>query len=230
MVSACLPSDALSQHLLSYWGFSFLGRGVSPPGPHSWPWMWGVSSCCSSAAQPIENIDIHLRQGLKRHAYNNSGYRCCKVELPSFPNFFYFISKARWLEYKITSAFELDGASLRLRGLRVHLRCKRPWFDPWVRKIPWRREWQATPVFLPGEFCGQRSLVGYSPWGLKESGTTEQPTHNTLWTWLNWDFLSWSEWSKHIRRCKYLEEKNEVFSFEASTFSFTSSYSARALT
>ena len=103
--------------------------------------------------------------------------------------------------------FEPDGASLWLRGLRVHLRCRRPWFDHWVRKIPWRREWQPTPVFLPGEFCGQRSLVGYSPWGPKESGTTEQPTHNTLWTWFNWDFLSWSEWSKHIRRCKYLEEK-----------------------
>ena len=46
-------------------------------------------------------------------------------------------------------------------------------FDPWVRKIPWRREWQLTPVFLTGEFHGQRSLVGYSPWGHKELDTTE---------------------------------------------------------
>ena len=44
----------------------------------------------------------------------------------------------------------------------------------WVGKIPWRRAWQATPIFLPGESHGQRSLVGYSPWGLKESDTTEQ--------------------------------------------------------
>ena len=44
--------------------------------------------------------------------------------------------------------------------------------DPWVGKIRWRREWQPTPVFLPGEFHGQRSLVGYSPWGRKESDTT----------------------------------------------------------
>jgi len=36
-------------------------------------------------------------------------------------------------------------------------------FDPWVRKIPWRKEWLPTPVFLLGEFLGQRSLVGYSP-------------------------------------------------------------------
>ena len=40
----------------------------------------------------------------------------------------------------------------------------------------WRREWQSTPVFLPGEFHGQRSLVGYNLWGCKESDTTEQLT------------------------------------------------------
>ena len=53
---------------------------------------------------------------------------------------------------------------------------KRHGFDPWVRKLPWTREWQPTPVFLPGEFHGQRSLVGYSPWGGKESDTTERLT------------------------------------------------------
>ena len=53
----------------------------------------------------------------------------------------------------------------------------RPGFDPWVRKIPWRREWQPTPVFLPGESHGQRSRVGYRPWGCKESETTERLTH-----------------------------------------------------
>ena len=47
-------------------------------------------------------------------------------------------------------------------------------FNPWVGKIPWRRKWQPTPVlFLPGESHGQRSLAGCSPWGHKESGTTE---------------------------------------------------------
>ena len=52
-------------------------------------------------------------------------------------------------------------------------RRKRRGFDPWVWKIPWRRAWQLTPVFLPGESHGQRGLAGYSPWGLRESGTTE---------------------------------------------------------
>ena len=45
-----------------------------------------------------------------------------------------------------------------------------------VGKIPWRREWQPTPVFLARESYGQRRLVGYSPWGLKESDMTEQLT------------------------------------------------------
>ena len=46
-------------------------------------------------------------------------------------------------------------------------------FDPWVRKIPWGRKWQPTPVFLPGKFHGWRNLIGYSPCGPKDSDTTE---------------------------------------------------------
>ena len=47
-------------------------------------------------------------------------------------------------------------------------------FNPWVRKIPRRRQWHATPVLLPGKSHGWRSLVGCSPWGHTESDTTEQ--------------------------------------------------------
>ena len=50
-------------------------------------------------------------------------------------------------------------------------------FDSWTGKIPWRRKWQPTSVFLPGEFHGQMSLAGYSPCGSKESDTTEQRAH-----------------------------------------------------
>ena len=57
-------------------------------------------------------------------------------------------------------------------------RCRRRGFDPWVRKIPWRREWQPQQVLLPGESHGQRSLEGYSPWGHKESDTTERLSHH----------------------------------------------------
>ena len=64
-------------------------------------------------------------------------------------------------------------------------RRKRCRFNPWVRKIPWRRKWQPSPIFLPGKSHGQRSLAGFSPWGCKESDTTERLTqthtlNNTL--------------------------------------------------
>ena len=56
--------------------------------------------------------------------------------------------------------------------------------ENWVQSLghedPLRREWQPTPVFLPGEFHGQRSLAGYSPWGHEVSDTTEQLTSHSL--------------------------------------------------
>ena len=52
-------------------------------------------------------------------------------------------------------------------------RCKRCGFKLWVGKIPWRRTWKPTPVFLTGEFNGQRSLTGYSTYGCKELDMTE---------------------------------------------------------
>ena len=60
-----------------------------------------------------------------------------------------------------------------------------PGFDSWVRKIPWRSERLPTPVFLPGESHGERSLVGYSPWGQKEldmPNTHTDPTHKIDFT------------------------------------------------
>ena len=61
------------------------------------------------------------------------------------------------------------GASLWLKWQKICLQHRRPKFE----KVPWRREWQSTPVFLPGEFHGQRSLASYSPWGRKELDVTE---------------------------------------------------------
>ena len=66
------------------------------------------------------------------------------------------------------------GASLVAQTVKNLPAMQRPRFDPWVWKIPWRREWLPTPVFFPGKFQGQRSLVGYSPQSCKELDTTEQ--------------------------------------------------------
>ena len=73
---------------------------------------------------------------------------------------------------------------------RVCLQRGRPGFDPWVGKIPWRRAWQPTPVFLSGESHGQRSLVGYSPWGRKESDTTDRLTQNSVHLQVNFSLFS----------------------------------------
>ena len=59
-------------------------------------------------------------------------------------------------------------------------RCKRCRFSHWVRKIPWRRKWQPTPVLLPGKLHGQRSLVDYSSQGRKELDMTE---HARMHAW-----------------------------------------------
>ena len=70
---------------------------------------------------------------------------------------------------------------MRERG-RVSLQCrghKRCGCDPWFRKIPWRREWRPTPVSLPEESHGQKSLAGYSPRGRRES--TEHMNQWTMW-------------------------------------------------
>ena len=63
-----------------------------------------------------------------------------------------------------------------LSGKESHLQCRRPRFNPWVKKIPWRKKWQPTPVLLSGKFHGQRSLAGYSPWDHKELDMTERLT------------------------------------------------------
>ena len=61
-----------------------------------------------------------------------------------------------------------------LRWYSICLQCGRLGFNPWVGKISWRRKWQPTPVFLPGKSHGWRNLVGYGPWGCKQSETTER--------------------------------------------------------
>ena len=70
------------------------------------------------------------------------------------------------------------GASGKESGCQCR-KCKKPEFHPWVGKIPSNRKWQSTPVFLPGNSHGQRSLAGCSPWGPKESDLTERLSTHT---------------------------------------------------
>ena len=61
-----------------------------------------------------------------------------------------------------------------LSGKESTRQCRRCGFNPWDRKIPWRRKWQPTPVFLPRKHHGHRSLVEYNPWDCKKIGLTYQ--------------------------------------------------------
>ena len=74
--------------------------------------------------------------------------------------------------------------------------------DPWVRKMPWRRDWQSPPIFLPGEFHGQKSLVDYSSRSHKETDTTEwlilwfscSLFSSLIWRWTDVFFLNHRGW------------------------------------
>ena len=69
---------------------------------------------------------------------------------------------------KWSSTLSWDGLPRWFTGKESTCQCRRHGFNPWIRKIPWKRKWQPTPVFLPRRFHEQRSLAGYSPWGHKE--------------------------------------------------------------
>ena len=85
---------------------------------------------------------------------------------------------------------------------RRHKRCG---FDPWVGKIPQRRKWQPTYVFLPGKPHAQRSLAGYSPWGhKKQSKTTQQLNNKTIFIFR----------SKNSQPCNKMYVNNEYFLFQ----------------
>ena len=64
-----------------------------------------------------------------------------------------------------STSVSISGLPWWLRQQRIHLQCRRPGFDPWIKKVPWRRAWQPTPAFLPENPNGERSLAGCSSWG-----------------------------------------------------------------
>ena len=85
-----------------------------------------------------------------------------------------------WLQSVGLQRIWHNWSDLTCSGKEPTCQCRRQkklGFNLRVGKIPWRRAWQPTPVFFPGEFHGQRSLLGYSPWGCKESDMTERLTH-----------------------------------------------------
>ena len=78
-----------------------------------------------------------------------------------------WVTELNWTELKRTI-----GLPRWFSGKESSCQCRSCGFNRWVGKIPWRRKWQPSPVFLPEKSHGQRSLMGYSPWGCKELDTT----------------------------------------------------------
>ena len=99
------------------------------------------------------------------------------IKVQTFFLTFYFVSGYSWLR---GSQVVLSGKKPGCQSKRYNRRGS----NPWVRKTPWRREWQPTPVFLFAEPHGQRSLVGYGPQGRTESDRTETTQHTRSW-WRN---------------------------------------------
>ena len=98
-------------------------------------------------------------------------------------------------------------------------------FQPWVGKTPWRRKWQPTPVFLPGKSHGQRSLVGYSVWGRKESDTNE---HAWMQIMGLWEVFSLFFFSQHLLLTFLMSHDSVVALFQTQS-SFTSYMSRGAV-
>ena len=136
----------------------------------------------TSPAKKRTNILVFILEDLFVSTYVNT-YLCMYSGLP------------RWHSGK-------DSACQRRRRKRLG-------FSPWFEKTPWRRKWQPTPVFVPGKSHGQRSLADYSPWGCKESDTTEHTHTHTHTRTRTHVFLYWQQSNKVDKIIPVFQMKEE---------------------
>ena len=156
------PKDAWAKKEIHSAGVLFLSRksGISD--------QQEINLWVTEILEFFFNLEIfyynnwHLRQKLKQKLLPGTGF-CCKNKYEMYGTDL----EVRWGEWGASQV------AIVVKNLPASAGRHETWFNPWVRKLPWRRAWQPTPVFLPGEFHGWRSLRGYSPWGHKESDMTE---------------------------------------------------------
>ena len=155
----------------------------------SFPRMRSVADCLSSHSTlnvSIPDCNYYLSisdlfRGLQALGKPGPIYLCRELISVTYPT---------WSASEVGNHQWFTGLPWRLRQWKIWLQCGRPRFNPWVSKISWRLEWLPTPVFLPGESHGQRSLVGCSPWGHKESDMTEWLTHTHTHTHTHTQWLT----------------------------------------
>ena len=137
-------------------------------------------SCCPASLPEFKNVPVFLRYG-KLMWFQKQGIQFllfqfdCQGEKTHL-----FALLFCWNGYQHIGGRGFPGGARDIKKLPA-CQCRRHGFDPWVGKIHWRRKWQTTPVFLPGKFHGQSSLVGYSPWGHKTDMTSM--VSNEDWKW-----------------------------------------------
>ena len=178
-IPGCLPDPGIQPAPLASPALAGGFFSSAPPGkPRNWKdgmlfaletcFVLGFLFCCSYSENEFWNSGtlrkICSHKQIQKFVWKHKGVK---------------ESKSLWKNTKQTSyAWCAPRLPWRLSGKESA--CNRRWgFHQWVRKIPWRRKWEPTPVFLPGQCHGQRSLVGYSPWGHKRVGhelaTKHQP-------------------------------------------------------
>ena len=148
------------------------------------------AGCCIQCCYPPEN---HCAWSVHNHVTKQWLAHSCKawpvLGRPGLALGELSGSVRVWINIYTVVSFLFHFCDCGLPSWQIYLsscqcgRHKRWGFDLWVRKLPWSRKCQATPVFLPGKFHGQRSLVGYSLWGLKVYGLqTDWVTERTCST------------------------------------------------
>ena len=141
-------------------------------------WWAAVHGVVKSRLDTTERLYFHFSLSCTGEG-NGKPLQCCCLENPRDGGAWwaavYGVAQSRTRLKRLSSS-----SSLLLLGLPWGLSGKNPpasaeterlGLKPWVRGIPWRRRWQPSPVFLPGESHGQRSLAGYSLWGFTKSRT-----------------------------------------------------------
>ena len=152
----------------------------------NWASRWAVTShaLCCSGAQALESnwhwFESWHYVSVEVTAIKSQWYKNIKISVASHQKGVFLSCVTAYLcIYVFGALYICDGISLVAQMVKSLPAMQEIRFDPWVRKIPWRRKWQPTPVFMPRELHGQRNLVGYSPWDCKELDKVEQLTHFT---------------------------------------------------
>ena len=132
---------------------------------HFLPWLWKMS-----LERQHWKYSLHTKKVVHQDLLTKIGVlSACIAYVPSPQD--HMCWDDAYIEYYDTASFTVLGNSVKNLPATQDT-----WFDPWVRD-PWRRKWQPTPVFLPGEFHGQRSPTGCNPWGYKEWALIEWLVH-----------------------------------------------------